>query len=102
MKIMKIIRIVFEYLSHKSVVMVFPIFSIIGFLIISTPAWAQQQQQGTNWLKECKNPIVDAKIKEPCEELTTPDGYTLTPLGEHVLACLRGNPLTLLTVAQNC
>jgi hypothetical protein len=100
--IMKLIRIVFEYIKHKSIVMAFSIFSIIGLLIIFIPAFAQQQQQGINWLKECKNPVIDAKIKEPCEELTTPDGYTLTPLGEHVLACLRGDPLTLLTVTQMC
>ena len=99
---MNIIRIVFEYLKLKSIVMTFSIFSIIGLLIISMPAFAQQQQQGINWLKECKNPVVDAKIKEPCEELTTPDGYTLTPLGEHVLACLRGNPLALLAVTESC
>jgi hypothetical protein len=99
---MNLIRIVFEYFKLKSIVMTFSIFSIIGLLIISMPAFAQQQQQGINWLKECKNPVVDAKIKEPCEELTTPDGYTLTPQGEHVLACLRGNPLALLAVTESC
>jgi|SRR5919112_5912111 hypothetical protein len=99
---MKFTRIVFEYTSRKPVVMVFVIFSIVDFSIISIPALAQQQQQGINWLEECKNPVVDAMIKEPCEELTTPDGHTLTPLGEHVLACLRGVPLTLLTVTRSC
>ena len=95
-------RIVFEYTHHKSFFMAFAIFSIICFLIVSNPAFAQQRQQGINWLKECRDPVVDAMIKEPCEELTTPDGYTLTPLGEHVLACLKGDSLTLLTGARNC
>jgi hypothetical protein len=99
--IMKFMRIVFEFTYHKSFVMAFAIFSIICFLIVSNPAFAQQQK-GINWLKECKDPVVDAMIKEPCEELTTPDGYNLTSLGEHVLACLRGDSLTLLTGTRSC
>ena len=36
----------------------------------------------------CRNPIVDSLISEPCEILTTPDGYTLTSEGNRVLRCL--------------
>ena len=69
------------------------IFSLyIAFSITYTfnifPVFAQQQ--GVNWLEICKNPLVDAFITEPCENLTSPDGYTLTPLGERVLGCISG------------
>ena len=30
-----------------------------------------------NWLEICRIPVVDALLSEPCETLTTPDGYTL-------------------------
>jgi len=64
-----------------------------------SPIYAQQQQQGVNWLEICKNPLVDAFITEPCETLTSPDGYTLTPLGERVLGCISGGTLAVL-IAQ--
>jgi hypothetical protein len=31
---------------------------------------------------------VDERIIEPCETLTSPDGYTLTPEGQRVLKCI--------------
>ncbi len=48
-----------------------------------------------NWYKLCKNPIVDSLITEPCHTLTTNGGYTLTPEGERVLACLGGGAVAL-------
>lgn len=48
-----------------------------------------------NWFKICKNPIVDRLITEPCHTLTTNGGYTLTPEGEKVLACLGGGAVAL-------
>jgi hypothetical protein len=50
----------------------------------------EQQRRGINinWGAICRNPLVDAYLSEPCETLTSPDGYTLTPEGKHVLACL--------------
>jgi hypothetical protein len=36
-------------------------------------------------------------ITEPCETLTTPDGYTLTADGQHVLECIGGETLATLT-----
>jgi len=78
------------------------IFSLyIAFSITYTfnifPVFAQQQ--GVNWLEICKNPLVNAFITEPCENLTSPDGYTLTPLGERVLGCISGGTLAVL-IAQ--
>src|SRR4029078_11457056 len=78
------------------------IFSLyIGFSITYTfnifPVFAQQQ--GVNWLEICKNPLVDAFITKPCENLPSPDGYTLTPLGERVLGCMSGGTLAVL-IAQ--
>jgi hypothetical protein len=48
------------------------------------------QQNRINWGEICRNPLVDTLITEPCDTLTTPDGYTLTPEGERVLRCLAG------------
>jgi hypothetical protein len=36
-------------------------------------------------------------ITEPCETLTSPDGHTLTPTGQHVLGCIGGDTLAVLT-----
>jgi hypothetical protein len=38
-------------------------------------------------------------ISQPCGELTTDGGYTLTPEGERVLACLGGGAATVLAGA---
>jgi hypothetical protein len=43
-----------------------------------------------NWLEICRIPVVDALLSEPCETLTTPDGYTLTKEGERVVGCVVG------------
>jgi hypothetical protein len=39
--------------------------------------------------------LVDERISEPCETLTSPD-YTLTPEGERVLKCIGGGALATL------
>ena len=52
-----------------------------------------------NWYKLCKNPVVDILISQPCGELTTNGGFTLTPEGERVLACLGGGAATVLAGA---
>lgn len=54
------------------------------------------QNRGVNWYDLCKNPIVDIAIAEPCSELTTNGGYTLTSEGERVLACLTGGAAAVL------
>lgn len=38
-------------------------------------------------------------ISQPCSELTTNGGYTLTPEGERVLACLGGGAAAVLAGA---
>ena len=43
---------------------------------------AQSSPPRVNWGQLCRNPIVDAAVAEPCETLTTPDGYTSTPEGQ--------------------
>lgn len=53
---------------------------------ISVPV--QPQQNRINWGAICRNPIVDSFISEPCDSLTSPDGFTLTSRGHRVLACL--------------
>jgi hypothetical protein len=53
---------------------------------ISVPI--QPQQNRINWGAICRNPIVDSYISEPCETLTSPDGFTLTSRGNRVIACL--------------
>lgn len=86
---MKAIHNVFGYINCKSIAIIFVVFSIVCFFNGSIPAFAQQQQ-GINWIEICRNPLVKAMISEWCEDLTTPDGYTLAPDGEHVLAGLGG------------
>jgi len=49
-----------------------------------------------NWLKLCENPLLDAAIAEPCQTLTSPDGYSLTSEGQRVLRCIAGGGLLLL------
>jgi hypothetical protein len=57
----------------------------------------QPPQNRINWGAICRNPIVDSFISEPCETLTSPDGYTLTPQGGQVLRCIGvGAAATLL------
>lgn len=61
------------------------------------PAYAQTTSSSRfNWLQFCRNPIVDAAVTEPCETLTTPDGYELTPAGRHVVGCFLGGALLYL------
>ena len=38
---------------------------------------------------------MDAVVAEPCETLTTPDGYTLTQEGQRVMGCFLGAGLLL-------
>jgi hypothetical protein len=54
----------------------------------SIPLPVQPQQNLINWGAICRNPIVDSFISEPCETLTSPDGFTLTSRGQRVLVCL--------------
>ena len=49
-----------------------------------------QVRSGINWLQLCKNPVVDHFVTEPCETLTSPDGYILTQEGKRVVACFLG------------
>jgi hypothetical protein len=87
------------HMHYKAILSLFVVFSITCIFNMFSPIYAQQQQQGVNWLEICKNPLVDAFITEPCETLTSPDGYTLTPLGERVLGCISGGTLAVL-IAQ--
>ena len=43
-----------------------------------------------NWLDLCRIPVVDGLLSEPCETLTTPDGYILTSEGKRVVGCIVG------------
>jgi hypothetical protein len=47
-----------------------------------------QSPSGINWGDICRIPDVDSMITEPCETLTSSDGYTLTPEGNSVLYCI--------------
>lgn len=60
----------------------------------------QQQGPRINWGAVCKS--FQGFIKEPCNTLTTPDGFTLTKEGERVVACFVGGGLAtiFLTPAQ--
>ena len=71
--------------------------AIFGLLILSTVSLnVNAQNRGVNWYEICKNPIVDMAIAEPCSTLTTNGGYTLTPEGERVLACIGGGAAAIL------
>ncbi len=72
--------------------------AIFGIVILSTIPAQILGQNGPriNWFEICKNPIVDLAIAEPCHELTTNGGYTLTPKGERVLACIGGGAAAVL------
>jgi len=56
-------------------------------------AVAQSSRSGIDWLTICRNPLVDKYIVEPCETLTSSDGYQLTEEGKRVLICLLGGGL---------
>src|SRR4051812_39322693 len=86
-------------IHYKTIISLFIAFVITCSFYMFSPIYAQSQQQGkgVNWLEICRNPLVDALITEPCETLTSPDGYTLTPQGEHVLSCIGGGTLSILT-----
>src|SRR6476660_7051187 len=84
-------------IHYKTITSLFIAFAITCSFNMFSPIYAQQQPgTGVNWLEICKNPLVDAFITEPCETLVSPDGYTLTPLGERVLGCITGGTLALL------
>ena len=55
--------------------------SITNTASVSSPSISPNQRSGINWLQVCRTPIVDMAIAEPCESLTTPGGYSLTPEG---------------------
>ena len=61
----------------------------------NSPAKTNTQSR-INWGEVCRNPLVDERILEPCETLTSPDGYTLTPEGQRVLKCIGGGILATL------
>lgn len=70
--------------------------AIFGILIPSgliSGVWAQSGN--INWYKVCNNSIVGILISEPCSSLTTNGGFTLTPEGNRVLACIGGGALAL-------
>ena len=56
----------------------------------ATAAGGSSTSGGINWLAICRIPAVDIFLSEPCETLTTPDGYTLTAEGERVVRCIGG------------
>jgi len=57
----------------------------------------QSSPSRINWGKLCRNPSVDALIAEPCETLTTPDGFTLTSEGNRIfLLCIGGGALATM------
>ncbi len=75
--------------------------SVVNITNNTTPIGAEpsipaNHQSGINWLQLCRNPIVDMAIAEPCESLTTPDGYSLTPQGMRVVACFLGAGVLLV------
>jgi hypothetical protein len=72
--------------------------STLGLVILNTlPVQVMAQSSPrVNWYELCKNPIVDLAIAEPCHTLTTNGGYTLTPEGERVLACVTGGAAAIL------
>jgi hypothetical protein len=71
--------------------------AIVGILIFSNFSLSvDAQKRGINWYEICKNPIIDRSIAEPCSTLTTNGGYTLTPEGERVLACIGGGAAAIL------
>jgi hypothetical protein len=75
----------------------FIIIAILGAVMFRTVPVQSMAQSGprVNWYEIFKKAIVDSLITEPCNTLTTNGGYTLTPEGERVLACLGGGALAL-------
>lgn len=65
-----------------------------------TSSFPSGQPSGINWLAICRIPIVDSVISEPCETLTSPDGYALTAEGERVLRCLGGGAVVFLLPSE--
>ena len=51
-------------------------------------AIGQSTRSGINWGELCRNTLVDPLIAEPCNSLTSPDGYQLTQQGNRVLYCI--------------
>jgi hypothetical protein len=84
-------------LMSNILIILLPLGVICSLLLVSiNPIYAQSSSSGINWGKLCRNSIIDAVVVEPCETLTTPDGYTLTPDGQRVVKCIAGGGLLLL------
>jgi hypothetical protein len=52
------------------------------------------QHKGVNWGAVCRS--LDSFISEPCETLTSSNGYVLTQEGKRVVACFLGGALLLM------
>jgi hypothetical protein len=74
---------------------IFPVLAIISLLMASSQVYGQTTSRPFNWLQFCRSPAVDIVVSEPCETLTTPDGYTLTQEGQRVMGCFLGAGLLL-------
>lgn len=81
--------------NNKLFVILVSVLGIVVLSLIPTQVMAQNNPR-VNWYEICKNPIVDMAIAEPCSSLTTNGGYTLTPEGERVLACIGGGAAAVL------
>jgi hypothetical protein len=75
-------------ITEDSLVLVLSVATLFS-VILTTPVYGQGSKP-INWLQICRNPIVDTIVTEPCETLTSPDGYTLTREGERVVGCVLG------------
>jgi hypothetical protein len=74
---------------------IFSVLAILSLIIALSPLYGQTTSRPFNWLQFCRSPIVDSVVTEPCETLTTPDGYTLTQEGQRVMGCFLGAGLLL-------
>jgi hypothetical protein len=74
---------------------IFPVLAILSLIIASSQAYGQTTGPPFNWLQFCRSPAVDLVVSEPCETLTSPDGYTLTQEGQRVMGCFLGAGLLL-------
>jgi hypothetical protein len=74
---------------------IFSLVAILSFIIASNPVFGQTNTRPFNWLQFCRSPVVDSVVAEPCQTLTTSDGYALTKEGQRVMGCFLGAGLLL-------
>jgi hypothetical protein len=72
------------------------LFAIIFIIPINSVYANLNLGNSINLFDYCEKPIMRTFITQPCSQLITPDGHSLTDEGVNVLGCLGGDALMLV------